>query len=273
MPPVNGDYQNLSSSKDPSCQRYRKNLKVESRNLRSIKKSRAQRNRKIRELRELVRSFFVQFLFAAAPREVTPELPKVRTERSWSSLPSVPPNSPTNHEDTESEENTPERTPSPSRPRSTSPPQPEPELACSSPVRSPTPYPGEPEEVDSFAEDETISWHEPDSPERSPSPAPSVEFLEEQEEPREVVDPLLELFRSTCTPWTDPVPERAYTIGPDSFDPEEIRREARRATPDHNILIYYPRVEHPFLAPIRLIDRVFPRSTARITEIIEIDLE
>ncbi|KAL0128592.1 hypothetical protein PUN28_003747 [Cardiocondyla obscurior] len=285
MPPVNGDYQNLSS--------------MESRNFRSVKKSRARRNRKIRELRELVKSFFVQFLFAAAPRKVTPEPPRVRTERSWSPLPSVPPNSPTNQEDTESEENTPGRTPSPSRPRSTSPPQPEPELfrpttpsftpdvslnfsgpssgvaprACSSPVRSPTPYPGEPEEVDSFAEDETISWHEPDSPERSPSPAPSVEFLEEQEEPREVVDPLLELLRSTCTPWTDPVPERAYTIGPDSFDPEEIRREARRATPDYNILIYYPGVEHPFLAPIRLIDRVFPRSTARITEIIEIDLE
>ncbi|KAL0098465.1 hypothetical protein PUN28_020616 [Cardiocondyla obscurior] len=272
---------------------------VESRNLRSIKKSRARRNRKIRELRELVRSFFIQFLFAAAPRELTPEPSRVRRERSWSPLPSVPPNSPNNLEDLETEENTPGRTPSPSRPRSTSPPQPEPELfrpttpsytpdvslnssgsspgvapwACSSPVRSPTPYPREPEEVGSFAEDETISWHEPDSPERSPSPAPSVEFLEEQEELREVVDPLLKLLRSTCTPWTDPVSERAYTIGPDSFDPEEIRREARRATPDHNILIYYPGVEHPFLAPIRLIDRVFPRSTARITEIIEINLE
>ncbi|KAL0105555.1 hypothetical protein PUN28_016917 [Cardiocondyla obscurior] len=272
---------------------------LESRNLRSIKKSRARRNRKIRELRELVQSFFVQFLFAAAHKEVTPEPPKLRTERSWSPLPSVPPNSPISHEDLETEENSPGRTPSPSRPRSTSPPQPEPELfrpttpsytpdvslnssgpspgvapqACFSPVRSPTPYPGEPEEVDSFAEDETISWHEPDSPERSPSPVPSVEFVEEQEELREVVDPLLELLRSTCTPWTDPVPERAYTIGPDSFDPEEIRREARRATPDHNILIYYPGVEHPFLAPIRLIDRVFPRSTARITEIIEINLE
>ncbi|KAL0102415.1 hypothetical protein PUN28_017986 [Cardiocondyla obscurior] len=163
-------------------------------------KSRARRNRKIRELRELVKSFFVQFLFAAAPREVTPEPPKVRTERSWSPLPSVPPNSPSNNEDIESERNTPARTPSPSRPRSTSPPQPEPELfrpttpsytpdvslnssgpspgvaprACSSPIRSPTSYPGEPEEVDSFAEDETISWHKPDSPERSPSPAPSA---------------------------------------------------------------------------------------------------
>ncbi|XP_070529792.1 putative uncharacterized protein DDB_G0290521 [Cardiocondyla obscurior] len=290
MLPVNGDYQNLSLSDG---------LSVKSRNLRSIKKSRARRNRKIRELRELVQSFFVQFLFAAAPREVTPEPQKTRSERSWSPPPTVPPNSPINSEDLESEENTPPRTPSPSRLRSTSSSEPEPELfrptspsytpdvslnfsrpspgvasrACSSPIQSPTPYPGEPEEVDSFAEDETISWHEPDSPEQSPFPAPSVEFLEEQEEPREVVDPLLELLRRTCTPWTDPVPERAYTIGPDSFDPEEIRREARRATPDHNILIYYPGVEHPFLAPIRLIDKVFPRSTARITEIIEIDLE
>ncbi|KAL0098794.1 hypothetical protein PUN28_020741 [Cardiocondyla obscurior] len=140
--------------------------------LRSVKISRARRNRKIRELRELVKSFFVQFLFAAAPREVTPEPPRDRTERSWSPLPSVPPNSPTNQEDTESEENSPGRTPSLSRPRSSSPPQPEPELfrpttpsytpdvslnssgpfpgvapgACSSPVRSPTPYPGEPKE-------------------------------------------------------------------------------------------------------------------------------
>ncbi|KAL0100567.1 hypothetical protein PUN28_019710 [Cardiocondyla obscurior] len=192
--------------------------RVESRNLRSIKKSRARRNRKIRELRELVQSFFVQFLFAAAPREVTPEPPKLRSERSWSPPPTVPPNSPTNSEDLESEKNTPPRTPSPSRSKSTSSSQPEPELfrptspsytpdvslnssgpfpgvaprACSSPIRSPTPYPGEPEVVNSFAEDETISWHEPDSPEHSPFPAPSVEFLEEQEEPREVVDPLLD---------------------------------------------------------------------------------
>ncbi|KAL0098529.1 hypothetical protein PUN28_020485 [Cardiocondyla obscurior] len=101
---------------------------LESRNLRSIKKSRARRNRKVRELRELVRSFFVQFLFAAAPRELTPEPPRAKTERSWSPLPSVPPNSPSNHEDLETEENTPRRTPSPSRPKSTSPPQPEPEL-------------------------------------------------------------------------------------------------------------------------------------------------
>ncbi|KAL0102369.1 hypothetical protein PUN28_017946 [Cardiocondyla obscurior] len=174
MLPVNGDYQNLSLSDG---------LSVESRNLRSIKKSRPRRNRKIRELRELVQTFFVQFLFAAAPREVAPEPPKLRSERSWSPLPTVPPNSPINSEDIESERNTPPRTPSPSRSRSTSSPQPEPELfrlttpsytpdvslnssgpspgvaprACSSPIRSPTPYPGEPEEVDSFAEDETIS--------------------------------------------------------------------------------------------------------------------
>ncbi|KAL0110662.1 hypothetical protein PUN28_013926 [Cardiocondyla obscurior] len=124
------------------------------------------------------------------PREVTPEPPKLRTERSWSPLPSVPPNSPISHEDLETEENTPGRTPSPSRPRSTSPLQPDPEL-----------------------------------------------------------------FRPTTPSYTPDVSLNS------------------RATPDHNILIYYPGVEHPFLAPIRLIDRVFPRSTARITEIIEINLE
>ncbi|KAL0110657.1 hypothetical protein PUN28_013921 [Cardiocondyla obscurior] len=145
--------------------------------------------------------------------------------------------------------------------------------ACSSPIPSPILYPGEAEEVGSFAEDDTVFWQESDGPEPSPSPAPSVEFLGEQEEPRVIVDPLLELFRRTCSPWTDPVPERAFTIGPDSFDPEEIRREASRASPDQNIFIFYPRVEHPFLAPIRLIDRVFPRSSAKISEIIEIDLD
>ncbi|KAL0103837.1 hypothetical protein PUN28_017874 [Cardiocondyla obscurior] len=106
-----------------------------------------------------------------------------------------------------------------------------------------------------------------------PLPAPSVESLGGQEEPRAIVDPLLELLRRTCSPWTDPVPERAFTISPDSFDPEEIRREASRASPDQNVLIFYLGVEHPFLAPIRLIDRVFPRSSAKISEIIEIDLD
>ncbi|KAL0114945.1 hypothetical protein PUN28_010478 [Cardiocondyla obscurior] len=97
-------------------------------NLRSIKKSRPRRNRKIRELRELVQTFFVQFLFAAAPREVAPEPPKTRSERSWSPPPTVPPNSPINGDDLESGENTPPRTPSPSRSRSTSSSEPEPEL-------------------------------------------------------------------------------------------------------------------------------------------------
>ncbi|KAL0130300.1 hypothetical protein PUN28_002135 [Cardiocondyla obscurior] len=171
MLPVNGDYLNLSSSDGLSRQSYRENF----------------RSDLLRDPEGGMRP----------PGEVTPEPPKLRTERSWSPLPSVPPNSPISHEDLETEENTPGRTPSPSPPRSTSPPQPEPELlrpttpsytpdvslnssgpspgvapqACSSPVRSPTPYPGEPEEVDSFAEDETVSWHEPDSPERSPSPS------------------------------------------------------------------------------------------------------
>ncbi|KAL0110739.1 hypothetical protein PUN28_013994 [Cardiocondyla obscurior] len=231
---------------------------MESNNLRSIKKSRARRNRKIRELRELVRSFFIQFLFAAASREVSPEPPKRRSERSWSPLPFAPPNSPCNGECPEVEKGSPPRTPSPSRSETPTPSEPESEQfrptfssytldksldstepspgaaprACSSPIPSPTLYPGEPEEVGFFAKDETVSWQESDSPDHSPSPSPSVQFLEEQEEPRAVVDPLLELLRRTCTPWTDPVPERAYTIGPDYFDPEKIRRKARRATPN-----------------------------------------
>ncbi|KAL0098841.1 hypothetical protein PUN28_020786 [Cardiocondyla obscurior] len=61
------------------------------------------------------------------PREVAPEPPKTRSERSWSPPPTVPPNSPINGEDLESGENTPPRTPSPSRSRSTSSSEPEPE--------------------------------------------------------------------------------------------------------------------------------------------------
>ncbi|XP_070518815.1 cyclic nucleotide-gated channel beta-1-like [Cardiocondyla obscurior] len=244
------------------------NIQMKSSNLRFIKKSRARRNQKIRELRELVRSFFVQFLFAAAPKVDIDDPPKRRSEQPWSPLPSAPPNSPFNGEDSETEENSLPQTP-PRRSRTPTSSEPD----CSSPIPSPILYPGEPEEVGFLAEDETVSWQEPDSPEHFPSPAPSVKFLGEQEEPRAVADPLLELFRRTCTPWTDPVPERAFTKDPDYFDPEEIRREASGASPDQNILIYYSGVEHPFLAPIRLIDRVFPRSTAQISEIIEIDLE
>ncbi|KAL0102379.1 hypothetical protein PUN28_017956 [Cardiocondyla obscurior] len=261
MPPVNGDYQNLDLRKAPS---------MESKNLRSVKKSRACRNRQLRNLKNLLQSFFVQYLFAAAPGEIKTDPPRRRGERSWSPQPPAPPNSPAPEEVPQNANisrepahflNIPVHSPG-TAPR-----------ACSSPIPSPILYPGEAEEVDSFAEDDTIFWQESEGPELSPFPAPSVKFLGEQEEPRVIVDPLLELLRRTCSPWTDPVPERAFTIGPDSFDPEEIRREASRASPDQNILIFYPGVEHPFLAPIRLIDRVFPRSSAKISEIIEIDLD
>ncbi|KAL0101897.1 hypothetical protein PUN28_018449 [Cardiocondyla obscurior] len=245
MPPINGDYQNLDLSKAP--------IRLEE-----------------------------------------PEKLKVTTERSERSS---PPTSPAPEEVPQNVENPRELSPSPNPPRTNvnaTEPEPDSEQfrpttpsyspdisihspgaaprACSSPIPSTIPHPGEPEEVDSFADDDTVFWQESDGPELS-LPAPSVEFLGGQEEPRAIVDPLLELLRRTCSPWTDPVPERAFTIGPDSFDPEEIRREASRASPDQNVLIFYPGVEHPFLAPIRLIDRVFPRSSARISEIIEIELD
>ncbi|KAL0098798.1 hypothetical protein PUN28_020745 [Cardiocondyla obscurior] len=289
MPPVNDDYQNLDS---------RKALSVESKNLRNIKKSRARRNRQLRNLKNLLQSFFIQYLFAAAPGEIKTDPPRKRGERSWSPQPPAPPNSPTPEEvpqdaNFSKEPARPLSPPLINDPASESKPESEqfrsttpsyfPDIsvhspgaaprACSSPIPSPILYPGEAEEVGSFAENDTVFWQESDGPEPSPSPVPSVEFLGGQEEPRVIVDPLLELLRRTCTPWTDSVPERAFTIGPDSFDPEEIRREASRASPNQNILIFYPGVEHPFLAPIRIIDRVFPRATVKISEIIEIDLK
>ncbi|KAL0128553.1 hypothetical protein PUN28_003708 [Cardiocondyla obscurior] len=284
MSPINGDYQNLDL--------------MESSNIRTIKKSRARRNRQLRNLRSLVQTFFVQYLFAAAPGEIKTDPPRRRKERSWSPQPPAPPNSPAPEEVPQNADISRELPHSPSPPpindhatesepdseqfRPTTPSY-SPDIsihspgaaprACSSPIPSPILHPGEPEEVDFFADDDTVFWQESDGPEPSPSPAPSVEFLGEQEEPRVIVDPLLKFLRRTCSPWTDPVLERAFTIGPDSFDPEEIRREASRASPDQNILIFYPGVEHPFLAPIRLIDRVFPRSSAKISEIIEIKLD
>ncbi|KAL0102374.1 hypothetical protein PUN28_017951 [Cardiocondyla obscurior] len=284
MPPINGDYQNLDL--------------MESSNLRTLKKSRARRNRQIRNLRNLIQSFFIQYLFAAAPGEIRTDPPQRRGERSWSPQPSAPPTSPAPEEVPQNVEISRELPPSPNPPSTSgnaTEPEPDSEqfrpttpsyspdisihspgaapTVCSSPIPSPIPHPGEPEEVDSFADDDTVFWQESDGPEPSPSPAPSVEFLGGQEEPRAIVDPLLELLRRTCSLWTDPVPERAFTIGPDSFDPEEIRREASRASPDQNVLIFYPGVEHLFLAPVRLIDRVFPRSSAKISEIIEIDFD
>ncbi|KAL0099518.1 hypothetical protein PUN28_019741 [Cardiocondyla obscurior] len=144
--------------------------------------------------------------------------------------------------------------------------------ACSSPL-SPPPFPFEPEEADSLGEDDSISLPGVDFPDQPPSPVPSIEILEEHPEPREVIDPLLELLRRACTPWTDPVPERAFSIGPDHFEPEEIRIQAARSDPDSHFFIYYPGVEFPFLAPMRLIDLVFPRSTARVVEIEEVTLD
>ncbi|KAL0128608.1 hypothetical protein PUN28_003762 [Cardiocondyla obscurior] len=143
---------------------------------------------------------------------------------------------------------------------------------CSSPL-SPPPSPFEPEEADSLGEDVSISLPEVDFLDQPPSPVPSIEVLEEHPEPREVRDPLLELLRRACIPWTDPVPEGAYSIGPDHIEPEEIRRQAARSAPDSHFFIYYPGVEFPFLAPMRLVNLVFPRTTARVVEIEKITLD
>ncbi|KAL0100530.1 hypothetical protein PUN28_019680 [Cardiocondyla obscurior] len=112
-----------------------------------------------------------------------------------------------------------------------------------------------------------------DFPDPLPSPISSVEFFKEQQEPRRIVDHLLELLRRTCTPWTDPILEGVCSIGLDHFDPEEIRRQVSAASSDEHFFIHYLGAEFSYLAPIRLLDQVFPRSTARIVEIIEVELE
>ncbi|KAL0130398.1 hypothetical protein PUN28_002220 [Cardiocondyla obscurior] len=168
---------------------------VESSNLRTLKKSRARRNRQIRNLRGLIRSFFIQYLFAAAPGEITTDPPRRRGERSWSPQPPAPPTSPAPEEVPLNVEEHRELPPSPDTPKnSVNATESEPDLeqfrpttpsyspdisihspgaalrACSSPIPSPIPHPEEPEEVDSIADDDTVFWQESDGPEPSPSP-------------------------------------------------------------------------------------------------------
>ncbi|KAL0132875.1 hypothetical protein PUN28_000535 [Cardiocondyla obscurior] len=260
----------------------------------------------IRNLRELVRRFFVQYLLAAAPSKEVFVTPPRNEERPWSPRPGAPPPSPihgdpkplfgyvppeetpNDHLETSADilnfsnqstelaseqfrPTTPSYTPDSSL--ISEPRFPGAEFrACSSPL-SPPPFPFEPEEADSLGEDESISLPEIDFPDQPPSPVPSIEVLEEHPEPREVRDPLLELLRRVCTPWTDPVPERAYSIGPDHIEPEEIRRQAARSASDSHFFIHYPGIKFPFLAPMRLVDLVFPRTTARVVEIEEIALD
>ncbi|KAL0120445.1 hypothetical protein PUN28_008271 [Cardiocondyla obscurior] len=275
-------------------------------NKKTIKKSRARRNKQIRNLRELVRRFFIQYLLAVAPSEEVFVSPARNEERPWSPRPGAPPPSPI-HGDPESlfgyvppekipndqletsadilnlsnqstepgseqfRPTTPSYTPDSSLISEPRFPEGEP-CACSSSL-SPPPFPFEPEEADSLGEDESISLPEVNFPDQPPSPVPSIEVLEEHPEPREVRDPLLEFLRRVSTPWTDPVRERSYSIGPDHFEPEKIRRQAARSAPDSHFFIYYPGVKFPFLAPMRLIDLVFPRTTARVIEIEEITLD
>ncbi|KAL0116458.1 hypothetical protein PUN28_009839 [Cardiocondyla obscurior] len=299
----------LSVQVDPNLSRkqFEDLLQMESHNKKTLKKSRARRNKQIKNLRELVRRFFIQYLLAAAPSEEVFVSPVRHEERPWSPRPGPPPPSPIHGdpeplhcyfpEEKECRDNsitnpsdelnlssqstkpgselfrptTPSYTPNSSLVSEPRFPGDEPR-ACSSPL-SPPPFPFEPEEADSLGEDDSISLPGVDFPDRPPSPVPSIEILEEHPEPREVIDPLLELLRRACTPWTDPVPERAFSIGPDHFEPEEIRIQAARSDPDSHFFIYYPGVEFLFLAPMRLIDLVFPRSTARVVEIEEVTLD
>ncbi|KAL0098693.1 hypothetical protein PUN28_020649 [Cardiocondyla obscurior] len=236
--------------------------------------SRARQNKQIRNFRKLVRRFFIQYLFAAAPSEEVFLTPPRQKERPWSPPPSAPPPSPIhgdleplycynppndNHDVSNFSDRcmelgsnqfrftTPSFTPSLSLIFDSRFPAGE-FRACSSPL-SPPPFPFVPEEVDSLGEDDSISLPEVDFRDHSPSPIPSIEVLEEHPEPREVIDPLLELLRRACTPWTDPVPEGAFSIGPGHFDLEEIRRQASRSPPDSNFLIFYPGVETFFPGP------------------------
>ncbi|KAL0116365.1 hypothetical protein PUN28_009759 [Cardiocondyla obscurior] len=232
---------------------------MESLNRRTIKKGRTNRNKKIRDLRELVCTFFVQFLFSAPSGEVPIDTPPKREGRSWSSQPPVPPSSPIlgEPENLYLYETARPQTPPPFNSSTESTELESEEFRPISPSYTPVP---------SFVPEQ----HFPDP---IPSPAPSVKFLGEQEEPRVIIDPLLELLRRTCTPWTDPVPERAYTVGPDHFNIDEIRRQASQSPPDTRFFIYYYRVETPFLAPVSLIDLAFPRSSVKLTEIIDINLD
>ncbi|KAL0098541.1 hypothetical protein PUN28_020497 [Cardiocondyla obscurior] len=275
---------------------------VESQNKKTLRKSRARRNKQIKNLRELVRRFFVQYLLAAAPSEEVFVSPARNEERPWSPRPGPPPPSPIRGDPEPLYGYFPEEeelvaNPSDDRDLSSQSTEPETELfrpttpsytpnsslifeprfpgdeprVCSTPL-SPPPFPFEPEEADSLGEDDSISLPGVDFPDQPPSPVPSIEILEEHPEPREVIDPLLELLRRACTPWTDPVPERAFSIGPDHFEPEEIRIQAARSDPDSHFFLL-SRVEFPFLAPMRLIDLVFPRSTARVVEIEEVTID
>ncbi|KAL0124966.1 hypothetical protein PUN28_004247 [Cardiocondyla obscurior] len=248
---------------------------VESSNKKTLKKSRARLNKQIKNLRELVRRFFLQYLVAAAPSEEVFVTPLRHEERSWSSCPGAPSPSPI-HGDPEplfgyfppeeSSNNSIDNIrqysdnildissqstePGSEQFRPTSPSYasdsslisesqfPGGEFrACFSPL-TPPPFPFVPEEADSLDEDDSISLPEVDFPDQPPSPVPSIEVLEEHPEPREVVDPLLELLCRACTPWTDPVPVGAYSIGPDHIEPEEIRRQAARSAPDSHFFIY-----------------------------------
>ncbi|KAL0102431.1 hypothetical protein PUN28_018002 [Cardiocondyla obscurior] len=170
---------------------------VESNNKKTLKKSRARRNKQIRNLRELVHRFFVQYLLAAAPSEEVFVTPPCNEERPWSPRPGAPPPSPihgdseplfgyvppeeipNNHLETSDDivnlsnqstepgsdqfrPTTPSYTPDSSLISELRFPGAE-FCACSSPF-SPPAFPFEPKEADSLDEDESISLPEVDFP-------------------------------------------------------------------------------------------------------------
>ncbi|KAL0128596.1 hypothetical protein PUN28_003751 [Cardiocondyla obscurior] len=144
--------------------------------------------------------------------------------------------------------------------------------ACFSPL-FPPPFPFVLEKDESLGEDDSISLPELDFQNASNLPDPSIELLEDHEKSSEIEDPLLKLLRKTIAPWSDPVLEKAIIIGFDHFDPKKTRRQVSRSPLKSNFFVFYPGVETPFLAPMSLINLIFPRTTVRVCEIEEITLD
>ncbi|XP_018307773.1 extensin-like [Mycetomoellerius zeteki] len=129
-----------------------------------------------------------------------------------------------------------------------------------------------------------IPTHTPDFPlhsapasPRPPSPADSTSSVEILEEfppppsqrnrfpiyPGDTFDSVINRFDRT----TDPLPQGTYTIGPDYFDPEEIRAAIAEQPPGTHIPVFIPSSPFPYLVPIDLFNDLFPPSIIIIKEI------
>ncbi|KYQ54045.1 hypothetical protein ALC60_07047, partial [Trachymyrmex zeteki] len=116
----------------------------------------------------------------------------------------------------------------------------------------------------------------PASP-RPPSPADSTSSVEILEEfslpppqrnrfpifPGDTFDSVINRFDRT----TDPLPPGTYTVGPDYFDPEEIRAAIAGQPPGILIPVFIHNSPYPYLVPIDLFNDLFPPSTIIIHEI------